>query len=50
MNKHLYVVYKDDNTDASHTNDLTHANLINQGYKVIHSEVGYTSTRVEYCK
>ena len=50
MKKHLYVIYKDDHTDVSHINDLTHANLINNGYKVIHSEAGYTSTRIEYQK
>ena len=50
MKKHLYVIYKDDHTDHSHINDLTHANLINSGYKVIHSEAGYTTTRVEYQK
>ena len=50
MKKHLYVIYKDDHTDLSHINDLTHANLISKGYKVIHSESGYTSTRVEYQK
>ena len=50
MKKHLYVIYNDDHTDVSHTNDLTHANLIHNGYKVIHSEAGYTSTRVQYQK
>ena len=50
MKKHLYVIYKDDHTDNSHINDLTHANLISKGYIVRHSESGYTSTRVEYEK
>ena len=50
MHQNIYVIYKDDHTDVSHINDLTHANLINNGYKVIHSEAGYTSTRVEYQK
>ena len=50
MKKHLFVIYKDDHTDLSHINDLTHAHLIDNGYKVIHSEAGYTSTRVEYMK
>ena len=43
MRKHLYVIYKDDHTDTSHINDLTHANLISKGYIVRHSEaVSYT--------
>ena len=50
MKKNLFVIYKDDHTDVSHINDLTHANLISNGYKVIHSEAGYTSTRIEYQK
>ena len=43
MKKHLYVIYKDDNTDLSRINDLTHANLISKGYIVRHSEAGYLS-------
>ena len=50
MKKNIFVIYKDDHTDTSHINDLTHANLIHNGYKVIHSEAGYTSIRVEYQK
>ena len=50
MHKHLYVIYKDTSTDLINQNDLTHAQLISQGYQVIHKDVGYTSTRYEYMK
>ncbi len=50
MNKHLYVVYENDDTRTCNENDLTHWNLIDQGYRVIHKEVGLTSTRYEYQK
>ena len=50
MHKHLYVVYEDTTTDLINQNDITHMDLINQGYSVIHKDVGYTSTRYEYMK
>ena len=50
MHKHLYVVYEDTSTDLINQNDLTHMNLIEQGYQVISKDVGYTSTRYEYMK
>ena len=50
MNKHLYVVYPNDDTTTCNENDLTHWNLIDQGYEVINKEIGYTSTRYEYMK
>lgn len=50
MNKHLYVVYPNDDTRTCNENDLTHWNLIDQGYEVIAKEIGYTSTRYEYMK
>ena len=50
MHKHLYVVYEDTTTDSINQNDLTHMNLIDQGYQVIHKDVGYSTTRYEYMK
>ena len=50
MNKHLYVLYPNDDTSTCNENDLTHLNLIDQGYEVIAKEIGYTSTRYEYMK
>ena len=50
MHKHLYVVYEDTTIDSINQNDITHMDLINQGYSVIHKDVGYTSTRYEYMK
>ena len=50
MNKHLYVVYENDDTKTCNENDLAHWSLLNQGYRVIHKEVGLTSTRYEYQK
>ena len=41
MNKHLYVVYPNDDTSVCNENDLTHWNLIDQGYEVINKEIGY---------
>ena len=49
MKKHLYVIYKDDHTDTSHINDLTHANLISK-VTLLDILSGYNSTRVEYEK
>ena len=50
MNQHLYVVYENDDTTTCNENDLTHWNLIDQGYRVLHKEVGLTSTRYEYVR
>ena len=52
MNKHLYVVYPNDDTRTfeDNENDFTHLHLIDQGYRVLHKEVGLTSTRYEYIR
>ena len=52
MHKHLYVTYPNDDTRTfeDNENDFTHLHLIDQGYRVIAKEIGYTSTRYEYMK
>ena len=50
MNNHIYMVYDDSSPEAPREADLTHRQLLSQGYKVIHKEAGYTSARYEYAR
>ena len=48
MNQHIYMIYDDTSIEKIDEADRTHMNLLNKGYRVIHTEVGYNSTRMEY--
>ena len=50
MDNHIYMVYDDTNVVSSRDADETHAQLLNMGYKVIHSEAGYNTSRIEYAR
>jgi len=50
MDNHIYMVYNDVNAVDTRAADETHAHLLNMGYKVIHSEVGYNTSRIEYAR
>lgn len=50
MDNHIYMVYDDSNQVSTKDADETHAQLLTMGYKVIHSEVGYNSSRIEYAR
>ena len=50
MDNHIYMVYDDTNVVSSRDADETHAQLLSMGYKVIHSEAGYNTSRIEYAR
>ena len=50
MNNHIYMVYVDDSPEATRAADETHKCLLEQGYRVINKDVGYTSARYEYAR
>ena len=50
MNNHIYMVYDDSSPEATREADLTHKQLLSQGFRVIHKDVGYTSSRYEYAR
>jgi len=50
MDNHVFMCYDDSNTKASKDADQTHATLLNMGYRVLHSEAGYNTTRIEYVR
>ena len=50
MDNHIYMVYDDTNVVSTKDADETHAQLLSMGYKVIHSEVGYNTSRIEYAR
>ena len=49
-NNHIYMVYDDSTPEATRDADITHKRLLDQGYRVINKEAGYTSARYEYAR
>ena len=47
MNNHIYMVYDDSSPESTRDADITHKRLLDQGYRVISKEAGYTSARYE---
>ena len=50
MDQHLFMTYDDTTPNASRDADLTHEQLLNMGYRVLNSESGYHTTRIEYVR
>ena len=50
MNNHIYMVYNDTSPEATRDADITHKRLLDNGFRVIHKDVGYTSSRYEYAR
>ena len=50
MSNNLYMVYDDSTRESTRNADLTHKALIDQGWRVVHSETGYTTSRYEYAR
>ncbi len=50
MDSHIYMTYDDRSPEATRDADETHAQLLRMGYRVLHVECGYTSTRYEYTR
>ena len=49
-NNHIYMVYDDSSPEATRNADITHKSLLDQGFRVIHKDVGYTTARYEYAR
>ena len=50
MKQHVFMTYDDSTPESTRKADETHAQLLNNGYKVLTSETGYTTTRIEYTR
>ena len=50
MNNHIYMIYDDTSPESIRDADITHKRLLDQGFRVIHKEAGYTSARYEYAR
>ena len=50
MNNHIYMVYDDTSPESTRDADITHKRLLDQGFRVISKEAGYTSARYEYAR
>ena len=47
---HIYMIYDDSTPESTRDADITHKRLLDQGFRVIHKDVGYTSSRYEYAR
>ena len=50
MKQHVFMTYDDSTPETTRQADQTHAQLLDMGYKVLTSEAGYTTTRIEYAR
>ena len=50
MNNHIYMIYDDSSPESTRNADITHKRLLDQGFRVISKEAGYTSSRYEYAR
>ena len=50
MDQHVFMTYDDSTPESTRQADLTHEQFLSMGYKVLNSEAGYTSTRIEYIR
>ena len=50
MHNHIYMIYDDSTPESVRDADETHKTLLDKGYRVIHKDVGYTSSRYEYAR
>ena len=50
MDNHIYMVYDDSSPESTRDADITHKRLLDQGFRVINKDVGYTTSRYEYAR
>ena len=50
MDNHIFFFFFVRSPFSTRDADITHKTLLDQGYRVIHKDVGYTSARYEYAR